>query len=207
MKTILSKKNLNYFNQHWTLYLLLILPLTYFIVFRYMPMGNILVAFKNYNLTRSVWDMDWAANNGFAHFIQAFNTQQFRWALRNTVMLNILDLIVGFPAPIIIALILNELKFKIFKKVTQTIAYMPHFLSWIIVSGMAVNLLAPNTGTVNLVLQNLGLNTIPFLNSLNFNSLRIRARIIGAGNPTIKSRTLSITVFRRAQRNCWVLNA
>ena len=164
MKTMLSKKSLNYLSQHWSLYLLLVLPMAFFVVFRYMPMTNILVAFKNYNLTRTVWEMDWAANNGFAHFINAFNTIQFRWALRNTLMLNLLDLVIGFPAPIILALILNELRFSLFKKVTQTIAYMPHFLSWIIVSGLAVNLLAPTSGLLNIFLQRMGFNTIPFLN-------------------------------------------
>ena len=164
MKTILSKKTLNYFSQHWTLYLMLLLPVTFFIVFRYLPIANILVAFKNYNITRNVWDMDWAANNGFAHFITAFNTLQFRWALRNTIILNLLDLVVGFPAPIILALLLNELKFKKFKRVTQTIAYLPHFLSWIIVSGMAVNLFAPSTGTINIILGRFGIGPIPFLN-------------------------------------------
>jgi putative aldouronate transport system permease protein len=79
-------------------------------------------------------------------------------------MLNFLDLIIGFPAPIIMALLLNELVFKRFKKFTQTVLYMPHFLSWIIISGLALQLFTPTNGLVNLVLKLFGFNAIPFLN-------------------------------------------
>ena len=163
MGASLIQKTKSYLKEYYSLYIMLLLPLTFFFVFRYLPIGNILIAFKNYNITRTVWEMDWAANGGLFYFQQAFNTQDFRFALRNTVMLNLLDLLIGFPAPIILALLLNELKFKMFKKVTQTIAYMPHFLSWIIVSGIALNLLAPGTGTVNILIENMGGNSIPFL--------------------------------------------
>jgi putative aldouronate transport system permease protein len=80
-------------------------------------------------------------------------------------MLNLLDLIVGFPAPIILAILLNELAFKKFKRITQTIVYMPHFLSWIIISGLALQLFAPTNGFVNIFIQKLGFESIPFLNS------------------------------------------
>lgn len=154
----------NYLKRYWTLYLLLILPIAYFVIFRYIPMSYIQIAFKKYSLVKSVWKMPWADNNGFEYFIKAFSNRDFLYALRNTIMLNLLDLLVGFPAPIILALLLNELTYKRFKRVTQTIAYMPHFLSWIIISGMALQLFAPTTGLVNIVLNRMGFDSIPFLN-------------------------------------------
>lgn len=154
-----------YIKQHWTLYLLLLLPLTYFIVFKYIPMTYIQIAFKKYSIVKSVWEMEWAGNHGFEYFIKAFSNRDFLYALRNTLMLNLLDLIVGFPAPIILAILLNELVFKKFKRITQTIVYMPHFLSWIIISGLALQLFAPTNGLVNMILNKLGFESIPFLNS------------------------------------------
>ncbi|MBE5961261.1 MAG: sugar ABC transporter permease [Lachnospiraceae bacterium] len=153
-----------YIKRYWTLYLLLLLPMTYFIVFKYIPMAYIQIAFKKYNITQSVWDMEWAKNHGFEFFIKAFANKDFLYALRNTLMLNLLDLVLGFPAPIILALLLNELVFKRFKRVVQTIAYMPHFLSWIIISGLALQLLAPSTGLINILLGKMGIDSIPFLN-------------------------------------------
>lgn len=154
-----------YMEQHWTLYLLLLLPLTYFAVFKYIPMTYIQIAFKKYSIVQNVWQMEWADNHGFEYFIKAFSNRDFLYALRNTLMLNLLDLIVGFPAPIILAILLNELVFKRFKRITQTIVYMPHFLSWIIISGLALQLFAPTNGLVNIVLNKLGFEAIPFLNS------------------------------------------
>ncbi len=153
-----------YMKRYWQLYALLALPLIYLLVFKYVPMIYIQIAFKKYSIVESVWNMPWAANHGFEYFIKAFKNRDFIFALRNTLMLNLLDLIVGFPAPILFALILNELVFKRFKKVVQTIAYMPHFLSWVIIYGLALQLFAPTNGLVNMVISNLGFETIPFLN-------------------------------------------
>ena len=150
--------------RHWTLYLLLLLPMAYFVVFKYIPMSYVQIAFKQYSIIKSPWVLPWAENNGFEYFIKAFSNRDFLYALRNTLMLNLLDLVVGFPAPIILALILNELPYRRFKRFTQTIAYMPHFLSWIIISGLARQMFAPSTGLVNLVLQKMGGQPIPFLN-------------------------------------------
>lgn len=158
------QKNLNYFKRYWTLYLLLLLPVAYFIIFRYIPMTYIQIAFKKYSIVKSPWEMPWAANGGFEYFIKAFSNRDFIYAIRNTITLNLLDLVVGFPAPILLALVLNELKYKRFKRITQTIAYMPHFLSWVIIYGMALQLLAPTDGLVNIILNRMGLQTIPFLN-------------------------------------------
>lgn len=164
---VITKKRqmINYIKRYWTLYLMMFLPLVFFAVFRYIPMGYILIAFKKYSIIQSPLEMEWAANYGFEYFIRAFENRDFLYALRNTLGLNLLDLIFGFPAPIILALILNELAFKRFKRVTQTIVYMPHFLSWIIISGMALQLFAPSTGLINLLLNNMGFDSIPFLNN------------------------------------------
>jgi len=153
-----------YLKRYWTLYLLLLLPLAYFAIFKYIPMTYIQIAFKKYSIVQSAWRMPWADNHGFEYFIKAFSNRDFRFALRNTVMLNLLDLVVGFPAPIILAIVLNELRFPAFKKLTQTVAYMPHFLSWIIIAGLAIQIFAPTTGLLNTTLARLGVKPIPFLN-------------------------------------------
>lgn len=153
-----------YLKKYWQLYALLLIPLVYFWVFKYLPMEYILVAFKEFKIGMSVWEMPWTSNNGWKYFIKAFSDKDFIRALRNTIFLNLLDLIAGFPAPIIFALILNELSFKRFKKVVQTIAYMPHFLSWVIISGLALQLFAPSNGLVNMMLVKLGGDIVPFLN-------------------------------------------
>lgn len=160
-----SKKDFRvYMKRYWQLYALLALPMIYLVVFKYAPMVYIQIAFKKYSIVQSVWEMPWAKNHGFEYFIKAFKNKDFIYALRNTVGLNLLDLVLGFPAPIIFALILNELCFKNFKRVVQTIAYMPHFLSWVIISSLALQLFAPNGGLVNMVIKNLGGEAIPFLN-------------------------------------------
>lgn len=147
---------------------MLIPPIAFFAIFRYIPMTYIQIAFKKYSIVKDVWELPWANNYGFEYFIKAFSNRDFLFALRNTVMLNVLDLVVGFPAPIILALLLNELPFKRFKRFTQTVAYMPHFLSWIIIAGMATQLLAPTSGLINIVIKRLGLDPIPFLNDPNY---------------------------------------
>jgi len=160
-KTQVSKST--YLQRSWMLYLMLALPIAFFVVFRYIPMTNIVIAFKDYNIFQGVWSegSPWV---GFKWFQRAFSTKDFWNALRNTVYLNVLDLVMGFPAPIILALLLNELVNKSFKKVTQTLIYLPHFLSWIIVSGIASRLLAPTTGVINIFLvESLGIGPIDFL--------------------------------------------
>ena len=160
-----------YMRRYGTLYLLLVLPIVFFIVFRYTPMAYILMAFKKNNIIKPPWQVDWAKNNRFEWFIKSFKEQQFIRALGNTIKLNLLDLVCGFPAPIIMALLLNELAFKRFKKVTQTILYLPHFLSWIIISGLALRLLADNDGLVNILYKQMKGDpnaVLPFLSKTNW---------------------------------------
>ncbi|MCQ2524003.1 MAG: ABC transporter permease subunit [Lachnospiraceae bacterium] len=166
-KVKVPKKKTNwgaYLRRYWQLYFLLLLPIVYFLVFKYKPMEFIMIAFKEYKIGKSVWEMPWAANNGMKYFIKAFKNKDFIRSIRNTVTLNLFDLVVGFPAPIIFALILNELVLKRFKKVVQTIAYMPHFLSWVIIYSLALQIFAPTNGLINVLITNLGGEAIPFLN-------------------------------------------
>ena len=152
-----------YIKRYWQLYALLALPLIYLLVFKYIPMIYVQIAFKKYKITESVWKLPWAKNHGFEYFIKAFKDKDFQNALKNTLFLNLKDLLFGFPAPIIFALILNELCFKRFKKVVQTIAYMPHFLSWVIIGSLSTQLFATNSGMVNMLIKSLGGEAIPFI--------------------------------------------
>jgi putative aldouronate transport system permease protein len=147
---------------NYILYVMLLLPLAYFVVFKYIPMTNIVIAFKDYNMFKTVWESPWAEDL-LKYFKMAFSSLDFVRALRNTILLNFLDLVFGFPFPILLALMLNEIAFKRFKRVTQTILYMPHFLSWIIISGMAMQIFAPENGMINILLSRMGQQTIPFL--------------------------------------------
>jgi len=152
---------------------MLLLPMLFFIVFRYMPMVNMQIAFRQNNIILPIWEVPWATDpdgstNILANFQRVIEHPPFVNAFRNTVVFSVLDLLAGFPAPIILALLLNELKFKRFKRITQTISYMPHFLSWIIISGLAVSLFAPDQGTVNVILYDwFGMEPINFLNREN----------------------------------------
>ena len=149
---------LNYVSKTWMLYLMLLPPLAFFVIFRYIPMTNIVIAFKDYNMFRSIWAVPWV---GLKWFQKAIVSRDFFYALRNTIGLNLLDLAIGFPAPIMLAILLNELVYRRFKRITQTIVYLPHFLSWIIISGLAFQLFAPNTGLVNMALSRWGWVSAP----------------------------------------------
>jgi len=139
---------------------MLVLPMAFFVIFRYAPMTNIVIAFKDYSIFQGVWASPWA---GFKWFGQAFQDRDFYFALRNTLVLNILDLIMGFPAPVILAILLNELVFRRYKRLTQTVVYLPHFLSWIIIAGIANQLFAPSGGVINIMLGKIGIGPINFL--------------------------------------------
>jgi putative aldouronate transport system permease protein len=159
-KPLKTKKGLLYYlKRDMFLYLMLFIPVAYILIFKYGSMYGILIAFKDYNMFQGLSESPW---NNFATFKQIFATSQFFQVVRNTLLLNGLDLIVGFPAPIILAILINELAFKKFKKISQTILYMPHFLSWVIIGGIVAQLLTP-TGMVNSFITRMGGDTLPFL--------------------------------------------
>lgn len=151
---------LSYFKQYYLLYVFLILPIAYFITFKYIPMYGVLIAFKDYNMFEGIWRSPW---NNFATFKEIFAMKEFYRALRNTFLLNALDLAAGFPAPIILAIILSELKNKVYKRISQTILYLPHFLSWIVIGSLAIQLFSAHSGLVNVLLERLGFKPINFL--------------------------------------------
>jgi len=159
----------SYMQRHWALYAMLALPIAFFLIFSYWPMVNILIAFLRNNIIIPVTETPWERWVGLENFFWLFDNVQFRQAAWNTIMFSILDLVIGFPMPIILALLLNELKFKAFKRFTQTITYMPFFLSWVIVGGLMIRLFRTDTGAVNLFLMNyFGMDSgIPFLTNSN----------------------------------------
>lgn len=158
---IRRRKRIVYLRNNWILYLFLLLPFAYFIIFKYAPMYGILIAFKDYNIFQGVWASPW---NNLATFREIFSMPDFWNAFRNTFFLNSLDMIVGFPAPIILAVILSEVKVPWFKKAGQTLLYLPHFLSWVIIGSIALQLFAPESGLVNMAFNKVGIPSIPFLN-------------------------------------------
>ncbi len=150
---------LSWIKQDWELYLLLILPMAFVLVFKYGSYLGLSAAFKDYKIVKGLAGSAW---NGLANFEKVFKTRDFTRAFRNTLLLNGLDLIVGFPAPILLALMLNEVRHKAFKKVTQTLLYLPHFLSWVIIGSIAYQLFSLS-GIVNTMITDSGAKAIPFL--------------------------------------------
>jgi len=144
--------------------LLLMLPAIVFtIVFDYIPMYGVLIAFKQFRVLDGVWGSPWV---GFANFATIFQaTNDFATVLKNTVIISLYRLIFGFPAPIVLALLFNEIRQRHFKKITQTISYLPHFLSWVILAGLFTVFLSPSTGVVNQLIQFFGGDPIYFLAS------------------------------------------
>ena len=148
-------------NYKWV-YLMILPVLAYYAVFRYAPMYGITIAFKDYNIFKGVFESPWV---GFKVFQKIFANKNFWSAIKNTFILNFVTLAASFPLTIIVSLMLNELIGVKFKKITQSILYLPHFISWVVVAGIATNLFALQDGTINMALQKLGLSSVPFLSS------------------------------------------
>ena len=142
------------------LWVMLILPIAYFLVFHYAPMFGLIMAFQNYNPVKGLLRSPWV---GLKYFIQFFNNPSCLRVIFNTFYLSMLTLIFGFPAPIIIALLLNECDSRKFKKTVQTISYMPHFISVVVIVGMMVNFLNPTTGIVNTFIKMAGGKPVNFM--------------------------------------------
>lgn len=151
-----------YLSRYWQLYAMLALPVVYFIIFKYGPMYGVLIAFKDFNIFQGIMKSRWI---GLDTFREVFRMQDFYLALKNTFMLNFLDLLVSFPAPILLAIMLNELRVRWFKKLSQTILYLPHFISWIIIGGIVYQVFSTNSGLVNRFLGTFGIGPIPFLSN------------------------------------------
>jgi putative aldouronate transport system permease protein len=156
-----KKKNIIYYlKKDWILYLMLLLPMAYFIIFKYIPMYHTLIAFKEYNPFQGVLKSPWT---GLDNFKEIFRMSDFYKAVRNTFMINLFDLIMSFPAPIILAIIINEIKISWFKRTSQTLLYLPHFLSWVIIGGIVLQVFSPATGIIPNIMKSMGLGQIAFL--------------------------------------------
>lgn len=142
------------------LYIMLLPAIVFYIVFHYAPMYGVQIAFKDFAASKGIWGSPWV---GLKHFFRFFNSYYFERLLYNTVSISLLQLIFSFPIPIILALMINELKDGPFKKVVQNVTYAPHFLSIVVVVGMATNFLDPETGIINYFISFLGGTPIDFL--------------------------------------------
>lgn len=148
------------FRKNWVIYLIALLCLSYYFIFRYAPMGGLAIAFKNYRPARGLWGSSWV---GFKWFEQFFSSYYFPRLLRNTLTINLLSLIIGSSLPILLALLLNEVRSSAYKRVVQTVTYMPHFVSLVVACGIVLNLLSYN-GLFNQILGLFGKSPVAFSN-------------------------------------------
>ncbi|UQZ82323.1 putative multiple-sugar transport system permease YteP [Paenibacillus konkukensis] len=142
------------------LYFMLIPFVLWYLIFLYKPMYGLQIAFKDYSLFKGITGSPWV---GFDNFREFFTGPYFIRNLKNTVMISLYSLVFAFPAPIVLALLINEAKNVLFRKFVQTFTYLPHFISSVVVAGIVTNFLAPNNGLVNLLLEHAGMNKIYFL--------------------------------------------
>ena len=145
---------------NWQLHLLLALPLIYLIVFKYLPMAGAQIAFRDFFTRSGIWGSPWV---GLANFERFFESPQFWTVVRNTFGLSAYQIAASFPVPIILALALNNVEHRRFKKTVQLTTYAPHFISTVVMAGMILRFLAFHTGVVNNVLEGLGLERISFM--------------------------------------------
>ncbi|WP_127585544.1 ABC transporter permease [Paenibacillus koleovorans] len=149
-----------YMWKYKALYFITIPGILYYLIFKYVPLGASFIAFKDYNIFKGVFGSPWV---GLEHFERMFRHGDFLRIFKNTLIIGGLDILFAFPAPIILALLLNEVRLVVYKRLIQTVIYMPHFLSWVIISGIAVGILSPSTGVVNHMLGWFGIEPIYFL--------------------------------------------
>ena len=142
----------------WHLYLMLLLPVALVIIYNYSAYPGLRMVFMDYKPAKGYSGSKWV---GWETFTKVFRDKDFIRALTNSIIFNLLDLLVSFPVPIVLALMLNELRFPRFKKVTQTVLYLPHFLSWVIIGSVAYQLFKPSTGIINVLLMKWGWITSP----------------------------------------------
>jgi len=152
------------FIKQWDIQLMVIPALLFIFVFNYIPMYGVLMSFQDYSIFKGFLNSPWV---GFKHFEMFFNAPEFWVVMRNTLVISLLKLGIGFPAPIVLALMLNEINNRTFKRIIQTVSYLPHFLSWVIVSGFVISMLSTDNGSMNMLLESVNLIKEP----INFLSL------------------------------------
>ncbi|MBA2941403.1 sugar ABC transporter permease [Paenibacillus sp. CGMCC 1.16610] len=155
----------------WDLYLALIPGIAFLLIFKYTPMYGIIIAFKDFNIFEGMSASPWV---GWKHFEKLLSSDSFLQVFQNTLAISIYKIVFLFPLPIVIAILLNELKNMVFKRSVQTVIYLPHFLSWVIVSGLFIDLLSTNGGVVNKIIVALGGEPVRFfLDSHIFRSVLV----------------------------------
>ena len=143
--------------EHKVLYLLMVPGLLYFVLFRYLPMFGLVIAFKDYNIFKGIWASDWV---GLANFEALVHSSDFWNVMKNTLVISLTKILIGFPIPILLAILLNDIKSMRFKRVTQTFLYLPHFLSWVVIGGIMLNLFSPVFGLAGEVFRTLGIEQV-----------------------------------------------
>ena len=136
--------------KNWQLYLFLLIPVVYVIVFKYVPMGGVVIAFKDFKLRHGIWGSEWV---GFEHFIRFFSTYQCRKVIKNTLIISFYSLIAGFPIPIIFALMMNCVSNEKIKKTVQSIVCLPHFISTVVMVGIIFQLFNPRLGLYGIIAE------------------------------------------------------
>lgn len=164
-RSVNKKRRLARLKKDMWLYILLLPGLIYFLIFKYLPMWGVTIAFQNFNPYLGFWNSEWV---GFHHFTTFFNNPDFLRLLRNTMILAVYDLVFFFPAPIIAALLLNEVRVGFFKRMVQTMIYVPHFISMVIVASMTYVFLTTNGGVLNELIAAITGHKINFLADPNW---------------------------------------
>ncbi|MBP3965405.1 sugar ABC transporter permease [Paenibacillus sp. DLE-14] len=144
----------------WELYLLVLLPVLYLIIFKYIPMFGVIIAFKDFNVIKGILGSPWV---GFKHFDNLFSSPNFPILIKNTLIISFYSLLAGFPIPILLALALNEIRTGFFKRSVQMITYAPHFISTVIMVSIIILMLSPHVGVIDRVLSFLGWESINFM--------------------------------------------
>ena len=165
---------IRHFKREWQIYVMLAPAIIWFIMFLYQPMYGLQIAFKDYSLFKGITGSPWI---GFEHFETLFSSDQFMRAVKNTFIISGLTLLFGFPAPIILALMFNEVLNQTFKRTSQTIVYLPHFISTVIIAGIVITAFSPSAGIVNTALGWFGIEPIYFLTKAEW----FRPIFIGSG--------------------------
>lgn len=155
----------NQFRMYWQICLLILPALAILIYFKYYPMYGVQIAFRDYKMNLGIWGSKWI---GLDIFHKLFKTKAFLQAFRNTVILNLYSLVFAFPLSILFGVMLNECRWNGYKRVVQTVTYLPHFLSWVIVYALFNNMLQLNTGIVNRIISLFGHEQIIFLQSTKY---------------------------------------
>lgn len=154
------KKVKRYLRRDWQLYLMLLLPLLFYIIFMYVPLYGLQLAFKRYKVTLGIAGSPWIGLDNFRNF---FNSFYFSRVIKNTLLLNIYFMVVGFPIPVIFALILDEVKSRLFKKTVQTVTYAPYFVSVVVLASMITNFVNPTYGIINQITGLFGIKPVNYL--------------------------------------------